>query len=216
MMGDMAVIRWIRAIIAACGAILMVAGPGVAQPMTTGGITFSDAGGGFTIVAASGSGSKDDPFIVVEEITGPTAAVLIIEGLTSAFGNRVGTLHPTGLALRKVLHNRTPFVWNFVDFELQQIYGASSDYLDGLSFGQGSTSGRPFTSTRFGEANELNEPIDSVTFHGGDLRPGESAVFDFIITDTTPIERFYLVQRPSRPIARLERTRENSTPKTSW
>ena len=191
--------------IAACGAISMVAGPGVAQPMTTGGITFSDAGGGFTIVAASGSGSIDDPFIVVEDITGPSAAVLIIEGLSLSFGNRIGTLHPTGLALRKILHNRTPFVWNFVDFELQQSFGVYSDYLDGLSFGQGSSAGRPFTSTRFGEVNELNEPLDSITFHGGDLRPGESAVFDFVITDTTPIQRFYLVQRPSRPIARLDR-----------
>ena len=188
---------------------LMVASPAVARPMTTGGITFSDEGGGFTIVAVSGSGSSDDPFIVVEEITGPTAAVLIIDGLSSAFGNRVGTLHPTGLALRKVIHNRTPFVWTFVDFELQQILGVSSDYLDGLSFGQGSTSGRPFTSTRFGEANELNEPIDSVTFHGGDLRPGESAVFNFVITDTTPIARFYLVQRPSRPIAQARRSDDN-------
>lgn len=210
----MATTRWIRAIIVVCGAILMAADVGVAQPMTTSGITFSDAGGGFTIVAVSGSGSKDDPFIVVEEIRGPSAAVLIIEGLSIAFGNRVGTLHPTGLALRKVIHNRTPFVWTFVDFELQQILGTSSDYLDGLSFGQGSSAGRPFTSTRFGEVNELSEPLDSITFHGGALRPGESAVFDFIITDTTPVQRFYLVQRPSRPLARLDRPRANSTPLT--
>lgn len=203
MMGAMADTRWISAFIAACGALFLVAGPAMAAPMTTGGLTFSDAGGGFTIVAVSGSGSIDDPFIVVEEITGPSAAVLIIEGLTSAFGNKVGTLHPTGLALRKIIHNRTPFVWTFLDFELQQVLGRSSDYLDGLSFGQGSSAGRPFTSTRFSEINELTEPIDSITYLGGSLRPGESAVFDIVITDTTPIDRFYLVQRPSRPIARL-------------
>ena len=208
----MAVTLWIRAFIAACGAAALVAGPAVAAPMTTGGITFSDAGGGFTIVAVSGSGSSDDPFIVVEEITGPSAAVLIIEGLTSAFGNKVGTLHPTGFALRKIIHNRTPFVWTFVDFELQQIFGTSSDYLDGLSFGQGSTAGRPFTSTRFGETSELTEPLDSITYLGGSLRPGESAVFDIVITDTTPIDRFYLVQRPSRPIARLKDNDQRITP----
>ena len=198
----MVVIRWGRAFIAAFGASILVAGLVVAQPMTSAGITFSDAGGGFTIIAVSGSGSTEDPFIVVEEITGPSAAVLIIEGLTPAFGNRVGTLHPTGLALSKVLHNRTPFIWSFVDFELQQQFGVSSDYLDGLSFGQGAEAGRPFTSTRFDEFNELFEPLDSITFHGGTLRPGESSVFNFVITDTTPIARFYLVQRPSRPIAR--------------
>lgn len=190
----------------------MAAGLVTAQPITTGGITFSDAGGGFTLIAASGSGSIDDPFIVVEEITGPSAAVLIIEGLTLGFGNRIGTLHPTGLALRKIIHNRTPFIWNFIDFELQQIFGVSSDYLDGLSFGQGSTAGRPFTSNRFGEFNEFIEPLDSISFHGGELRPGESAVFDFVITDTTPIERFYLVQRPSRPLAGLDRLLDGTAP----
>ena len=212
MMDAMAFTRWIRAIITACGAISLVAGPGAAQPMTTGGITFSDAGGGFTIVAVSGSGSKEDPFIVVEEITGPSAAVLIIEGLSSAFGNKVGTLHPTGLALRKIIHNRTPFIWTFLDFELQQVLGTSSDYLDGLSFGQGSSAGRPFTSTRFDETNELTEPLDAITYHGGVIRPGESGVFDIVITDTTPIDRFYLVQRPSRPIARIMDNDQRITP----
>ena len=216
MMCGMAISRWSRVIIAACVASFTATGPGVARPMTTNGITFSDAGGGFTIVAVSGSGSIGDPFIVVEEITGPSAAVLIIEGLSSSFGNRVGTLHDTGLALRKVIHNRTPFVWNFVDFELQQIFGVSSDYLDGLSFGQGSSAGRPFTSTRFAGVNELDEPLDSITFHGGALRPGESAVFDFVITDTTPIRRFYLVQRPSRPIALLDQPREHGLRMTPW
>ena len=212
MMDAMAAPRWIRTFIAACGAFVLVASPVVAAPMTTGGITFSDAGGGFTIVAVSGSGSKDDPFIVVEEITGPSAAVLIIEGLSAAFGNKVDTLHPTGLALRKIIHNRTPFVWTFLDFELQQVLGTSSDYLDGLSFGQGSSAGRPFTSTRFGEINELTEPLDSITYLDGALRPGESGVFDIVITDTTPIDRFYLVQRPSRPIARLKANDQQITP----
>ncbi len=208
----MAVTRWIRALIAACGAISLVVGPGAAQPMTTGGITFSDAGGGFTIVAVSGSGSNDDPFIVVEEITGPSAAVLIIEGLSSAFGHKVGTRHPSGLALRKIIHNRTPFIWTCLDFELQQVLGASSDYLDGLSFGQGSSAGRPFTSTRFGKTNELTEPLDAITYLDGVLRPGESGVFDIVITDTTPIDRFYLVQRPSRPIARLQDNDQRFSP----
>ncbi|NIR28380.1 MAG: hypothetical protein GWN84_03435, partial [Gammaproteobacteria bacterium] len=56
---------------------------------------------------------------VVEEITGPAAAILAIRGVTPAFGNRVGTLHPTGFALRKVVVNRTPYAWSFIDFELR-------------------------------------------------------------------------------------------------
>ena len=174
-----------------------------AQPMTANGVTFSDEYGGFTIAAVSGSGSTDDPFIVVEEITGPTSVVLVIMGIGPDFGNKVGTLHPMGFALRKIVRNKTPYIWNFMEFELQQILGVSSDYLDGLSFGQGSVSGRPFTSNRFNDSHDQVEPIDMVTFSGGAIRPGESAVFNVIITDTTPIPVFYLVQQPNRPMARL-------------
>ena len=196
----MAVTR-LRLLIASAAGLFAAAA--AAQPMSVGGVTFSDEYGGFTIAAASGSGSLKDPFIVVEEITGPTAAVLIIQGIVPEFGNRIGTLHPTGFALRKIVRNETPFVWTFIDFELQQVLGVSSDYLDGLSFGQGSVSGRPFTSDRFDDTFEFNEPLDAITFQGGALRPGESAVFDFVITDTTPVQMFYLVQRPNRPIALL-------------
>ena len=174
-----------------------------AQPMTVNGVTFSDEYGGFTIAAVSGSGSTDDPFVVVEEITGPTSVVLIIKGIGPEFGNKVGTLHPMGFALRKIIRNDTPYIWSFMEFELQQILGVSSDYLDGLSFGQGSVSGRPFTSSRFSQSEDRAEPIDMVIFSGGAIRPGQSAVFDVIITDTTPIPVFYLVQQPNRPIARL-------------
>lgn len=175
----------------------------MSQPMTVDGVTFSDAYGGFRIASVSGSGSLDDPFVVVEEITGPTSAVLIIEGIGPDFGNRVGTLHHTGFALRKIVHNNTPFIWTFMEFELQQILGISSDYLDGLSFGQGSTTGKPFTSNRFDEFMERDEPIDSIIFDGGYLRPGQSAVFNIIITDTTPIPMFFLIQQPNRPTVEL-------------
>ncbi len=196
----MAAPRWSLAFIAAG---LFTAGL-AAQPMSVNGVTFSDEYGGFTIAAVSGSGSTDDPFIVVEEITGPTSAVLMIMGIGLDFGNKVGTLHPVGFALRKIVRNKTPYIWNFMEFELQQILGVSSDYLDGLSFGQGSVSGRPFTSSRFNDSLDRAEPIDMVTFSGGAIRPGQSAVFDVIITDTTPIPVFYLVQQPNRPMARLD------------
>jgi hypothetical protein len=200
MMNAMVARRWILTLIAAAG---VIAGSAIAEPMITGGLTFSDAYGGFRIAAVSGTGTLADPFIVVEEITGPTSAVLIIEGLSPEFGNRVGTLHHTGFALRKIVHNSTPFIWSFMEFELQQEFGVSSDYLDGLSFGQGSTTGKPFSSDQFNEFLERDEPIDSIFFDGGYLRPGESAVFNIIITDTTPIPRFYLVQQPNRPTVQL-------------
>ncbi len=174
-----------------------------AQPVSVEGIIFSDELGGFVIVGASGSGSTEDPFIVYEEIRGPSAAVLVIRGITPAFGNHVGTLHPIGFALRKVVVNRTPFSWTFMDFELQENLGVSSDYLDGLSFGQGWVSGKPFRSNRYNLTSQLNEPVDSVTFYDGELRPGETGVFNVVITDTSPTPVFYLVQLPNRPFAHL-------------
>lgn len=174
-----------------------------ARPVTLDGVTFSDERGGFSIIEASGKGSREDPFIVVEEITAATAAVLVVRGLGPGFGNRTGTLHPLGFVLRKIVTNRTSFVWNFVDFELQQSLGVSSDTFDGLSFGQGASSGKPFTSDRFLVASEISEPLDYISFHDGDLRPGETATFDVIVTETSPAPIFYLIQRPNRPISFL-------------
>ncbi len=183
-------------------AIAAMAAAANAQPVTLGGLTFSDELGGFTIVGGSGSGTLADPFVVAEEITGPGAAVLVIRGFSPAFGNLVRTYHPAGFALRKIITNRTPFTWSFLDFELQQRLGVGSDTLDGLSFGQGASSGRPFSSDRFLRVAEIAEPVDYVSFHDGILKPGETATFDVIVTDTTPVALFYLVQRPNRPLAR--------------
>ena len=189
-------------------AALLAAGAAEARPVTLDGITFSDELGGFVIIEGTGSGTIADPFVIVEEITGLDAAVLVIRGVSAAFGNRAGTVHPTGFALRKVVINRTPLIWTFVDFELQQRLGVSSDYHDGLSFGQGAMTGRPFRSDHFDLTSVLDEPLDFVTFGDGVVRPGESATFNVVITDTTPVPTFYLVQRPNRPIARLRGTTE--------
>jgi len=186
-------------------ATLIATGVAAAQPATADGITFSDELGGFRVVSASGSGASDDPFVVTEEITGPGAAVLVIRGMTAAFGNRVGTLHPTGFAIRKVITNRTPFIWTFIAFELQETLGVPSDTYDGLSFGQGADAWRPFTSDRFVRTFETTDPLDNVTFIDGDLAPGETTVIDIVVTDTSPVPAFFLIQRPTRPVAVMAR-----------
>src|SRR5215510_13351835 len=86
-------------------------GEAAAASLSSAGITFSDELGGFTVVSASGSGTLADPFIVVEEITGPQEPVLVIRGLSAAFGNRVGSHHLTGFALRKIVVNKTEDDW---------------------------------------------------------------------------------------------------------
>jgi hypothetical protein len=175
--------------------------PSAAAPLSAAGLTFSDELGGFTLVSVSGSGTIDDPFVVVEEITGPQEAVLVISGFSAAFGNRVGTHHLAGFALKKVATNRTADVWNLFEMELRETLAHQSPYGDGLSFGQASAVGRPFTSSTFAMNHEIDEPYDSVAFRDGAVRPGDAVSFNLIVTDTSPVSPFLLLQQPTHIVA---------------
>jgi len=168
---------------------------------TSAGITFSDELGGFTVLSASGTGSLADPFVVVEAITGPQEPVLVIRGNSPLFGNRIGSHHLTGFALRKIVINKTEDDWNLFEMELRETLEHSSPYGDGLSFGQGSPIGHPFASDRFPTVNETDEPTDSVSFRDGTVHPGESVTFTMVITDTSPVSPFLLLQQPTRIVA---------------
>jgi hypothetical protein len=186
-------------------AAFVCAGPAVAraEPVTIDGVTFSDERGGFVILSASGEGTYENPFLLVEEITDPEGAVLVIRGSMQEIGNRIGTLHQTGFALRKIVVNGTGEAWTLFDMELQELYGVASDYYDGLSFGQAAKLRSPFLSDRF-EINEvLNEPHDEIRFRDGTVKPGDRLTVSFVVTDATPIPEFYLLQRPSRLISAL-------------
>src|SRR5262249_9414333 len=170
--------------------------PGAAaQPVSIESLTFSDELGGFTILGASGRGSIADPFVVVEKITGPEDAVLIIRGLSPALGNRIGSQHLVGFAMRKIVVNGTDSEWHLFDIELRQTLAHPSTYDDGLSFGQGSDIGRPFTSSAFAASVITDEPYDGVTFRDGAVKPGEQAAFNFVVTHTSPVSPIYLLQR---------------------
>jgi hypothetical protein len=182
-------------------ACLAWAAPAAADPVTLGGVTFSDERGGFVILSASGSGTYEDPFTLVEEITDPEGAVLVIRGALAEIGNRIGTLHQTGFALTKIVVNGTGQAWTLFDMELQELYGVTSDYYDGLSFGQAAKLRRPIISDRFDINEILNEPLDELRFREGTVDPGDRLTVSFVITDATPIPEFYLLQRPSRLIS---------------
>jgi len=193
---------WIRLSLFACVlAMATPSGGAAAAPVSTSGITFSDELGGFTIVSAAGSGTLADPFVVVEEITGPQEPVLMIRGLSPAFGNRVGSHHLTGFALTKIVVNKTDDDWNLFEMERRETLAHQSPYGDGLSFGQGSAAGHPFVSSKFPTVNETDEPSDSVAFRDGTVHPGESVSFSLIITDTSPVSPFLLLQQPTRIVA---------------
>jgi hypothetical protein len=199
-----------RTVMAMCAplflALLLGAAPrhaGHAASVTVNGLNFSDEGGGFRLVSVSGTGSRADPFVVVEEFTGPDAAIMVIRGMAGQLTARQGmtVLQAAGFALRKVVVNRTGRPWQLFDMELREELDLPSDYHDGLSFDQIRSAPRPFLADRFARSNEVSEPFDYIRFSQGVVQPGETVVFNVTVTDTSPRDLFFLIQRPRRPIA---------------
>ncbi len=175
-----------------------------AEPKTAGGLQFSDEQGHFRILSLSGGGTREDPFVLVEEILGDRPAVLVIRGLAGEAGRMATMSSFTGFALTKVVINRTNRTWSGFDHELRERLGQPSSYMDGLSFDQPMIGPRPFYSDRFNLAHEIHEPHDTLRYREGSVRPGQSVRFDIFITDPTPRSEFFLIQQPYWPIAWLD------------
>ena len=174
--------------------------PAAAEPIDVEGVVFSDELGGFRLVSASGSGTRDDPYVIEEHILGTGPAVLVIRG-----AGITGPRHYQGLRLtlfvRKIVINDSGFVWNRYNLELREHVNATSDYYDGLSFDQPKSTPRPFRSDRFPQVLEHEEPHDSLYFVGALVAPGERFSMDVVITDPTPRSEFYLRQSMEVPTA---------------
>jgi len=186
-------------------AALLVAGsvwsaPALAVEITHNGLTFSDEIGGFTLKGVTGSGTLDDPFVVVEEVTGPREAVLTISGLKEV-GNRIGSHHIAGVAMTKIVINRSDDIWQNYQLELREVPTRHSPYEDGLSFAQNTVIAGAFTASSFPTMQRLDEPQDTLGFSGKSVAPGETAEFSFLITDMSPICKFYLYQQPLQPVS---------------
>ena len=192
-------IRWLGALVVGSG--LTAAGSAGAEPITLDGLTFSDELGGVRLEHGWGSGSLDDPFVLVEEITSDGPAILIVRGMTHRFGNRIRSHHEVGFALTKLVRNGTAQAWSLFNLELRELFDHPSPFGDGLSFGQASDAGRPFRSDRFTDHLETREPFDGVQFFGGLVEPGETVALTVVITDTTPRWEFYLLQKRDSPLA---------------
>ncbi|MGI9509185.1 MAG: hypothetical protein ACR2QJ_07545 [Geminicoccaceae bacterium] len=169
--------------------------PLAATELALGGLTFSDELGGVRLLGGSGSGTLDDPVVLVEEIVDYGPAVIVIKGMHARFGNRIRSQHDVGFAITKVVTNATSQPWTLFTLELREKLLQESPFGDGLSFGQASEAGRPFLSDRFETNLETREPYDGLQFYDGVVEPGETVVLNFVITDTTPRFKFYLMQK---------------------
>ena len=188
------------------GLTAMALGPWAAaqaEPITLNGITFSDEVGGFELLDGWGSGTQADPFVIVERVVDDAPAILVVRGLTEAFGNPSRTQHLTGFVMTKVVINATDNAWQSYELHLQEHLGQDSTYGDGLSFGQNPTSARNFSSDLYRDMIATDEPLDGVTFRQGVVRPGEQVAFSFFVTDNTPNVLFYLVQTREQPVVMI-------------
>ena len=169
---------------------------GLAAELTAGGFVFSDELGGFRLISASGSGTPQDPVVIVEEIDEVAPVTLIVRRLKPIESGpaRLDSIAP--LSLVKVVGNRSERVWAGFEIELQEILRRPSVYTDGLSFNQYATKAPDVSSDVFLENDRLFEPFDRVRFQTGHVDPEGRASFTLTITDPTPTAVFYIVQDP--------------------
>lgn len=177
-----------------------------AAPIAHGGLIFSDEMGGFRLISVSGTGTLEDPIVVVEEITGDRAVALTIRNFGRDFGNLIGSQHIAAFAMKKIVINKSQRVWRNYQMELREVTTRHSPYGDGLSFGQNSFIGTNYTRSSFSNVQRLDEPEDTLGFSGGDVAPGERAEFSFIVSDMSPVSVFYLMQLPLQPLSNVAPT----------
>lgn len=156
--------------------------------------SFNDKLGGFRLLSATGTGTADDPVVVVEEVHDAAPFTLVVRRQNWARLNRRSGV-PT-LTLEKVVVNRSGRVWAGFEIELQEVLNRPSGYTDGLSFNQIGARGPDVSSDSFSENNRLFEPYDRIRFQTGHVNPNATARFRITITDPTPDMEFYIVQDP--------------------
>ena len=184
-------------------AFYLTAFSAMAKDIVLGGIRFSDEDASIVLHDGWGTGTREDPFTLVEDLLSDDNAVLTITGLRREFGNKSGLSQPVGFTLKKIVRNLTERPWHIFEMEVRELRNRASSYEDGLSFAQASGDKRLYFSDRYPEIWQTDEPLDAVTFSGATIHPGETVQLVVTITDFSPNYRFFLIQRRQSPLAEL-------------
>jgi hypothetical protein len=192
------------ALLVAAAAVFTVAGQqaGAGEPekWIAGVYSFSDELGGFTITGVSGTGSKDDPIVITEQLNSSSPVTLVIRATRVMHPFTLGGDAQTGFThLRFVTLNNSGLAWVEFEFELQELKDVPSTFGDGLSFDQRRSENEDIGSDRFAEFSRDFEPYDRLRFRDGKVDPLETSTFSFFVTDFTPRSQFYIVQDPRIP-----------------
>lgn len=171
-------------------------------PWESGPYSFSDELGGFRITGVSGNGTKENPFVITQELESASPSTMVIRA--------VGRIRPydySGRFASGFLHMRVEIVnnskvpWIEFEFELQEQRGRPSVFGDGLSFDQRRKDGGTIGSSSFAQYSRDFEPSDRLLFREGKVDHLSAASFQFFVTDFTPRWEFFLVQDPRIPFS---------------
>lgn len=162
--------------------------------------SFSDELGGFRLLSADGSGTSEDPFVLVQELQSATPVTLVIRTIKPIrpFDN-TGNFASGFLAMRLEVLNNSGLPWIEFGFELQERLGEPSIFSDGLSFDQRKSDRAGTSSDRFSAFSRNFEPYDRLLFREGQVDHSKTVNFGFLITDFTPRWQFFLVMDPRIP-----------------
>jgi hypothetical protein len=164
------------------------------------GYSFSDELGGFIITNVSGSGTKDDPVVIEEELQSGNPITLVIRAESTLGPFTFGG--DTGLGFthfRFITRNNSNLAWIEFEFELQEVKDMPSLFGDGLSFDQRRMDGEDIRSDSFAHFSRDYEPYDRLRFNNGKVDPLDTSSFEFMVTDFTPRWQYYIVQDPHVP-----------------
>ncbi len=171
-----------------------------AETWFAGPYSFSDELGGFVIRGASGSGSKDDPIVIEQEMLSASPVTLVVRVTVEL--RPLGAPGSTGmLHMRLRSLNNSGIAWTEYEFELQTRLGEPSVFGDGISFDQRRSEPGNRSSDLFKIHDTNFEPYDRLLFSKGSVDPNQTAGFSFFITDFTPRWLFYIRQDPRIPLS---------------
>ena len=169
-----------------------------ADPISTGGFSFSDELGGFRLVSVSGDGTITKPFVIVEELLDIFPVILVIrrQVVPKDHEHRPPIAQRVIIYVEKNILNLSNKIWSGFDLELRQDLNKPSTFGDGLSFDQIMRRSSDITADKFAKHHRIFEPRDKICFEQGYVDPGKQLRLTLPISDTTPVSKFYLAQAP--------------------
>lgn len=174
-----------------------ISGPKIAY---AGAYSFSDELGGFRIVSAAGSGTRDDPITITQELISASPVTMVIRAVAPIRPFDHSGLFASGfIHMQVVVLNNSGLPWVEFEFELQERLMQPSVFGDGLSFDQRKADSPNIYSDSFRSYDRDFEPYDRLLYQDGKVDHLATASFGFFVTDFTPRWTFYLLENPRIP-----------------